>query len=474
MSTSATAAGPPKSPLERFLGLFSEVRTGEGLSVLLLALNIFLILSAYYVIKPVREALILSGDGAEVKSYAAAGQALLLLGAVPLYGWLAGRMPRRFLISSVSLFFVGCLVLFYLAVQFAPEWRWATPFGLSLSLGVVFFLWVGVFNLMVPAQFWAFANDIYTLDSGKRLFPIVAFGASLGAVLGSVIAGALIAPLGLAQMLLVAAAFLVVALGLTFVVDARERRRAAARSAMSPVAEVVGAAPPGAPQAAAEEPIGPGNAFALVFRSRYLLAIALLILLLNWVNTNGEFILGRTVRAAAEAAVAAGTSGGLNVGESIGRFYSDFFAVVNVVGLVVQLFLVSRLIRWFGIPVLVFALPLLAMGSYALLAFVPILSVVRWAKTAENATDYSLNNTVRQALFLPTTREEKYKAKQAIDAFFHRAGDLLSGALVFVGATWLALDTRGYALVNVGLVALWLLCAVVIRREYRKRTGGMG
>jgi AAA family ATP:ADP antiporter len=81
---------PPKSPLERLLGLFTEVKGGEGLTVLLLALNIFLILSAYYVIKPVREALILSGDGAEVKSYASAGQALLLLGAVPLYGWLAG------------------------------------------------------------------------------------------------------------------------------------------------------------------------------------------------------------------------------------------------------------------------------------------------------------------------------------------------------------------------------------------------
>lgn len=470
MSATPTAspAAPPKSPLERLLGLFTEVKGGEGLTVLLLALNIFLILSAYYVIKPVREALILSGDGAEVKSYASAGQALLLLGAVPLYGWLAGRMPRRLLISTVSLFFIGCLVLFYLATRFSPEWRWATPFGLSLSLGVVFFLWVGIFNLMVPAQFWAFANDIYTLDSGKRLFPIVAFGASLGAVLGSVIAGALIAPLGLAQMLLVAAAFLAAALGLTFVVDARERRRAAARRAGPGPGSATTAAPP-----AAEEPVGPGNAFALVFRSRYLLAIALLILLLNWVNTNGEFILGRTVRGAAEAAVAAGTSGGLDVGESIGRFYSDFFAVVNVVGLAVQLFLVSRLIRWFGVPTLVFALPLLAMGSYALLAFLPVLSVVRWAKTAENATDYSLNNTVRQALFLPTTREEKYKAKQAIDSFFHRAGDLLSGALVFVGATWLALDTRGYALVNVGLVVLWLLCAVVIRNEYRKRTGQM-
>jgi len=155
-----------KNPLEKLLNLFTEVNAGEGLSAILLTFNVFLIFTAYYIMKPVREALILSGGGAVVKSYTAAGQVILLLGAVPLYAWLASRFPRMRLINVVTVFFTACLIVFYiLALSHVP-------------LGIVFFLWIGIFNLMVPAQFWAFSNDIYTPEAGKRLFVIIAFGAS--------------------------------------------------------------------------------------------------------------------------------------------------------------------------------------------------------------------------------------------------------------------------------------------------------
>jgi AAA family ATP:ADP antiporter len=95
---------------------------------------------------------------------------------------------------------------------------------------------------------------------------------------------------------------------------------------------------------------------------------------------------------------------------------------------------------------------------------------VRWAKTAENATDYSLQNTVRQVLFLPTTREQKYKAKQAIDSFFVRAGDVFSAGLVFLGTQILSLTPSGFAIVNIGLVLVWLLLAFWIGRENAKLT----
>ncbi|HMB71921.1 MAG TPA: hypothetical protein VKU85_21615, partial [bacterium] len=209
-----------KSPVERLLGVFTEVRTGEAGTSLLLALNVFLLLTTYYIVKPVREALILVGGGAEVKSYAAAGQALLLLLAVPAYAALVSRMQRRTLINVVTLFFAACMVGFYLLAAAGVP-----------NVGVAFFLWVGIYNLMVPAQFWSFANDLYTPEQGKRLFVIVAFGASLGAVMGSWIAGLLVAPLGVNQMLLVAAALLTATLLLTNAIDVRERRRAQAGAA---------------------------------------------------------------------------------------------------------------------------------------------------------------------------------------------------------------------------------------------------
>jgi AAA family ATP:ADP antiporter len=209
-----------------------------------------------------------------------------------------------------------------------------------------------------------------------------------------------------------------------------------------------------------------GGAFQLVFRSRYLLLIALLMLFLNWVNTTGEYILSRTIEGVAASAVAAGTTGGLSEGEFIGKFYSSFFSVVNLAGLLLQLFLVSRIIKYAGVRVAVMVLPVIAFGGYAILAFFPILSAVRWAKTAENSTDYSLQNTVRNVLFLPTTREEKYKAKQAIDSFFVRAGDVLSALLVFVGTTYLAMAAKHFAVVNLVLVGVWLIIAFLIGREY--------
>jgi AAA family ATP:ADP antiporter len=370
-------------------------------------------------------------------------------------------MPRRRLINVVNLFFMACLVLFYvLALADVP-------------LGVIFFLWVGIFNLMVVAQFWSFANDIYALEEGKRLFVIVAFGASLGAAAGSQLTNVLIEPLGIYQMLLVSCAILGLSLVLTNVVDAREKRRRtgqnpADKAAPEPATEDI--VTPVDDVDAADEALTGHGGFSLVLQNRYLLKIALMLLLANWVNTTGEYILGKLVTDTAAEAVAAGTAGGLDEGEWIGKFYSGFFLVVNIVSLLIQLFLVSRIIKYLGIRLALMILPLIALGSYSLLIFMPVLSIVRWTKTAENATDYSLQNTVRNILFLPTTREEKYKAKQAIDTFYVRMGDVLSALLVYLGTTYFALGVRGFSAFSVGLIIIWLLLAFAIGREYMRKT----
>lgn len=477
--------------LDRFLRLFTDVRRGEGLSALLLALNVFLILTAYYFIKPIREALIIGERGAEVKSYASAAQALILLGAVPLYARLASRLPRRTLINRVTLFFIACLVVFFFLGT------------AGVPLGIPFFLWVGIFNLMVVAQFWAFANDIYTNDEGERLFPLVQFGASLGAVLGSVVVGQLIEPLGIYPPMLAAAAILLASLAVTTIVDRRERRRTEAErpsydtTLTNPAAtgefrletgeythlraqlkEALRRADE-ADAAGEPTPVDVGDsgwtstgAFQLVFRTRYLLLIAVLVLLVNWVNTTGEYLLGRVVAENAARAIATGETA-LTQGEYIGQFYSRFFSVVNVAGLLLQLFFVSRIVKYLGVRVAIMILPAIALGGYALLVFLPVLSAVRWAKTAENATDYSLYNTVRNMLFLPLTREQKYKAKQVTDAFFWRAGDVLSAAVVFAGTTWLSLGVAQFAMLNLALVAAWLVVAARIGAHYAElvRTG---
>ena len=440
-------SSPSRGTLDRALSPFADVHAGEGATALLLMLNVFLLLTSYYIIKTVREALILTGGGAEVKSYAAAGQALLLLVLVPAYSAFASRVDRVRLITWVTLFFAFNLVIFYALA------RAHMPY-----LGVAFFLWVGIFNLMIIAQFWSFANDVYTPEQGKRLFAIVAFGSSLGAILGAWIARQLIKPMGVYELMIVAAGILALCVILTWTVNGRERptRDRAAGANEQPNVDA---------------PLGGPGAFQLVLGQRYLLLIAMLMLLLNFVNTNGEYILGKTVTNAAQRMVAEGRAGAVNPKEwteqFIGLFYADFFGWVNAVGAVVQLFLVSRILKWFGVRVALFVLPLIAAGAYGLLAAVPILGLVRIAKIAENAIDYSLQNTSRQALFLPTSRAAKYKAKAAIDSFFVRGGDLLSTGLVFLG-TRLAMSTRDFAAVNVGLVLVWLTIVALIAGEHRK------
>ena len=433
-----------RSSLDRFLGIFADVHSGEGLTALLLALNVFLILMVYYILKPVREALILGEGSAELKTYMSAGQVIVLAFVVPLYAKLVASRPRMRLINTVTAFFTACLVVFYFLAQ------------MGVPLAIPFFIWIGVFSLMIVAQFWSFANVIYDKSEGERLFAIVGFGASLGAVFGARIADRLIEPLGIYQLLLLGAAVLGTQVLLTNYVDRRERAHLAVHTT--------------GVSASKRETAKHSRAFALVFKTRYLLLMAIMLMLANWVNTTGEYILGNIVKHHAGDLIAAGQNGGLTEGQIIGDFYSKYFTYVNVLSLILQLFVVSRIVKYLGIQWAVMILPCISLGAYNVLAFIPTLNFVLAAKVAENSTDYSLNNTVRNMLFLPCTYEEKFSAKQAIDSFFVRMGDVLSAALVFFGTNVMQLEPQTFAAVNGVLVLFWLILAWQVGKIYTQRT----
>jgi AAA family ATP:ADP antiporter len=432
-----------KSLLDRLLSLAAEVRPGEAVTALLLALDVFLLLTAYYAgIKPVREALILEAPGgAELKSYTGALQSALFLFIVPAYSAFARRVNRIRLINWMILFFVSNLVLFFLLGR------------AGVSLGVVFFLWAGIFNVMAVAQFWSFANDLYTPEEGKRLFAIVGVGGVVGSVAGSGVATRLIPAFGLYGMMLVSAGLLIASLVLTDVIHFREKRRARTE----------------AQREQADRPLGAGGGFRLVLAERYLLLIGLMTLVHNYVNTNGEYILGRAIKDAANQTAAGAAAGGLSTAQLIGSSYASFQLGQNLLAALIQIFLVSRIFKYLGVGRALFILPLISLSGYALLVVAPVLGLIRGVKTVENATDYSLQGTVRRALFLPTSREAKYKALQAVETFFWRAGDMVSAATVFVGAGLFGLTVRAMAGLNLGLVVGWLLLSAAIARENRRR-----
>lgn len=438
----------------RFLRLFTKIDSCEIPVAILLTINIFLLLVAYYIIKPVRDALILTGMGAEVKTYLAGGQVILLIFVVKIYVKLSCKIPRHKLIARTTIFFMSNLLVFYvLAMMNAP----------ISTLGIVFFIWVGIFNLLVVAQFWAFANDIYTQEEGKRLFPIIAFGATFGAFAGSKIAGWLMTPLGVYQMLLLSGGILGLCVLLSLLIHEIEVNKTWERvlqiSSFCAIEDLIHS-----------QPLEKGGGFNLIFKKQYLLYIALLIFIINLVNTNGEYILAKVVTQNAADLFGRASSGGLEMTQWIGKFYADFYLAVSLSSMLIQLFLVSRIFKWMGIKGALFVLPAIAFSGYLFISLGASLLLVKWVKTLENGTDYSLMNTARHALFLFTSREAKYKAMATIGTFFWRSGDVTSALIVFLGTTYFSFNVESFALLNVIMVGIWIVFSFLVIKEQKKLT----
>jgi len=459
MDIQTTAGTDSKTPsfVYHALKLFTHVKPGEAVTALLLTLNVFLLLTAYYIIKPIRESFILSSWTPEDKAYLFAAMAFFLIFVVKGFSRLASRVPRQKLISWVSFFFIFNIGLFYV-LHLA---------GLSgKAMGIIYFIWVGIFNVTVIAQFWAFANDLYTEDMGHRLFPLIAFGAVFGGFVGSTLTELLVGALGEFPMLLIAAAILGLCVVFTLIIHHREVRvkKAAAAGSSAPGVELED-----------EKPVAPGGGFKLVWQNRYLLYIALFVLLLNFINQNGQYILDSIAAPAAEKAAAAAATAAEHdqlKRQFLTEFYAGFMSLQGLWSMALQLFFVSRIFKWFGVRVAIFILPCIALGGYLSLSFFLSLGLVKIFKAIENGTDYSLMNTTRHSLFLITSRVEKYKAKAAIDTFFHRTGDALNAALVFLNMILLKMSVSGLARLNFVFVILWIGVGALIYREYKKRTAG--
>ncbi|MCX8006205.1 MAG: hypothetical protein N2688_14845, partial [Burkholderiaceae bacterium] len=221
---------------------------------------------------------------------------------------------------------------------------------------------------------------------------------------------------------------------------------------------------------ARQQPLRPGDGFLLIFQDRYLVMIALLVLLLNVVNTSGEFLLSSLVTEQAGRLAGAGPEAAEARQRFIGGFFGEDFFWGNTLSFLFQAFLVSRLFRYIGVGGTLFILPLIAFTGYSLLVAAPVLGVIRLLKIVENSADYSIQNTARQALFLPTPREVKYKAKAAIDTFFQRAGDVAQAGIVWAGTNVFALGITGFAFLNLGLTVAWLLLGAYLAKEDRRRS----
>jgi AAA family ATP:ADP antiporter len=437
MTGEAVARGPIARRVRR-LGLLAALEPGEGRCVGLCSVYAFLLLVCLYVLKTVREPLLLVSGTAELKSYAYATVAAVLLALVPLYGVAFRRIEKSWLIRGVTLFFVSNLAGFYFAGR------------AGLDIGFVYYVWVGIFGVTIVAQFWAHAADLFDVASGQRLFPAIMLGATLGGLVGPALAPVLLVKLGPWPLLLIAMGLL--AATLPFVCLTRRSVPETSRNDRCH------------PEPGATGPLG---GLALVVRDRYLLVLAALVVLLNCVSTTGEFLLTELVLRSIEEQLAADPE--LDRAALIAGFYAKFYLAVNGLAVATQLLLAARLFRSIGVHGVILVLPAVALLGYGLVAALPVVAILQIVKIVENAVDYSVMNTARHALFLPLPTAVKYEAKVAIDTFCWRFGDLLQAAIIFIGLNWLGLTYGHFALVNAGLATGWLVAAVVLARHYCDR-----
>jgi ATP:ADP antiporter, AAA family len=406
--------------LHRWVTRLVQVERHELRALLWSFAYFFSLLCGYYILRPMRDAMGIAG-GVEQLHWLFTGTFVAMLAAVPLFGWVTSRFPRRRFLPYVYYFFIANLLVFYALLR---------DEGSHLHAARAFFIWTSVYNLFVVSVFWSFMADLYTNAQAKRLFGFVAAGGSAGALAGPVLAATLARPLGTAALLLVSAAFLGVAVLcikrlLAWSADqggsaADERRGAEAR------------------------PLGGGvvAAIPLVLRSPYLLGIAVFMLLFTTASTVLYFQQAQIVRDAFASSA-----------ERTSVFAAVDFAV-NALTITIQVFLTGRLVRALGVAATLALVPVLLGLGFVAIGFAPVLAVVVAIQIVRRAGDYAITRPAREMLYVVLGREEKYKAKNFIDTVVYRGGDAVS-AWAFAGLRAMGLSLGAIAFVAVPVAGLW-------------------
>jgi len=434
--------------MDRWLGRVVALRPGEGRALAWSFTYFFCLLAGYYVLRPLRDEMGIAG-GVRNLQWLFTATFVAMLAAVPLFGAMVARLPRRRFIPLVYHFFAVNIAVFWLLLTFDVG---------KVQVARVFFVWISVFNLFAVSVFWSFMADLFAAEQGKRLFGFIAAGGSAGALLGPALTVWLALPLGPVNLLIVAALFLELA-----VLCAHRLESVAASNEGAQLARVAEAATQTAP--AAQRPVAAlGGAWlagiAMVLRSPYLAGIALWVCLLSIAGTF-LYLQQANIVAAASDDPAVRT-----------RIFASIDLAVGILTIIVQFFATGRLIARFGVGRAAAALPLVFGVGFLALAFTPMLLVVIAFQAMQRTANFALSNPAREVLFTVLEREEKYKAKNVIDIVVFRGADAASGWL-FALLRGAGLELSTISLATVPLAGAWLALALALGRaqERRARTG---
>jgi ATP:ADP antiporter, AAA family len=387
----------------------------------------FCLLAGYYILRPLRDEMGVAG-GVRNLQWLFTATFLVMLAAVPLYGWLVARVPRRRFIPLVYHFFVLNLALFWVLLALDVERQ---------TVARVFFVWISVFVLFAVSVFWSFMADVWRSEQGKRLYGFIAAGGSAGALAGPAITIGLAGTIGATNLLIVAALLLEVAVFCARKLEVEQEVSSERQSAVGG---------------------GAIDGLLMVLRSPYIAGIMLWVGLLSVIATFLYF---------EQAAIVAAASDDPAVRT---RIFAGVDLAVGLLTIAVQFFATGKLIARFGVGAALALLPLVFAVGFAVLAAAPVLAVVIAFQALQRTANFAISNPAREVLFTVVARDEKYKAKNVIDIVAVRGADAAGGWL-FTALRSLGMELRSIPLAAIVIAAAGLALAAALGRAHERRAG---
>jgi AAA family ATP:ADP antiporter len=387
----------------------------------------FLILTGYYIMRPIRDS-IAAGNRLETLPWMFTATLIAMLIANALFAAIVARMSRRKFIPLAYGFFILNLALFFFLMRSAPPAE-------QVWIGRALYVWVSVFNLFNTAIFWAFMTDLFTVEQGKRLYGFIAVGGSLGAVLGAYITTHYVRAIGPANLLGISAVIFLIA---CFLVRLFPKRFTDRNETVQ----------------GKEEPIGGSiwSGLTHIARSPYLLGLAGSMLLYTTTSTWAYF---QQTDLAREA---------FTDSASRTAFFGSLDIWVNSITVIIQIFLTGRLLKWFGVGFTLVAMPFLSMIGFAAMGIAPALALLAVFQVGRRVAAYALMRPSREILFTVLRREDKYKVKSVTDTLGYRTGDQI-GAWSYGGLHAMGLSLASISFIAVPVVAGWCALSLWLARK---------
>jgi AAA family ATP:ADP antiporter len=404
-----------------------DVRGKEVTAVLWSFLYGFCMLSSYMILRPVRDAMAGKVDDDNI-AWLLTAVFLVMLVAVPLFGWVSARFRLRDMLPAVYGFFILHLAGFYAAIELD---------GIQPALAGVFFVWVSVFNLFIVSVFWSFMVDLYTEEQGKRLFGLLSASVTCGAIAGPALTVSLVKVVGISNLLLISAALLALAVFCIRRLAAWSRQRLDT---------------PSGPDTALGGSIWAG--LRDTCRSPYLLGICAYLVCYTMLSSILYLEQLRLVKEAYPAA------------EDRAQLFARIDLTISVSTILIQSLVTAFLAR-FSVTVLLALIPTVTLAGFTVLACSPTLAALIAASIVFRVGEFALSKPGREILFTLVPREEKYKAKNVIDTLVYRGGDSAAGWMVrFLRKFGMGLS--GLSLVALPLALAWVAVALWLGRKHRQ------